>query len=239
MNKKLLIIPCLVLASCQNANSNSTNTGEKEIVPVVMLIGQSNASGTSWSSYLSNHFDQKTINQYRSGFDKVQIAHQCEGFSGNNTPDGEFVSVKLGQGYDQQHFGPEVGMAEYLTKNYGKNIYIIKWAYGGTGLATDWKSPSFSGGNNGWCYDGFVNFAKDSIKALSTKYRVEVKAFCWMQGEEDSVHDEYTKTYGKNKKNNAYPRNLWWKSPKKSHFQQISKEKCSNTNWNKAYSNEK
>ena len=188
MNKKILIIPCLILASCQNNNAESISTG-KEKAQVVMLIGQSNASGVAWNKYLANYVDSETIIQYTFGIDKVKIAHQCEGYAGNKSPEGEFVNVKVGQGYNLEHFGPALGMADYLSKNYGKNVYIIKWAYGGTGLATDWKSPSFSGGNNGWCYDGFVSFAKDSIKALTQNYRVEVKAFCWMQGEEDSVHD--------------------------------------------------
>lgn len=194
--RKIIACICIFLTGCSNKNNVVSDDIEKETIQVVMLIGQSNASGVSKSEYLPNHFSQEQIDKFNNGYEKTKIAYQCEGFFGNTSPLQTFVNVKVGQGYNKQHFGPELGMADYLSKNYEKDIYIIKVAYGGTGLATDWKSPSFSSGKNGNCYDEFVDYAKARIEQLGQYYKVEVKAFCWMQGENDSCNDEYTRVYG-------------------------------------------
>ena len=206
MKKHLFLLSFLALTSCAGnkvsasiIEESSPEVIEKQKAQVVMLIGQSNASGVSKTEYLVKHFSQSKLIEYQMGYEKVHIAFQNEGVYGNVSPNSGFVSVRVGQGYNNAHFGPELGIAEYLYENdYAKDVFIIKVAYGGTGVARDWASPSYSNGYNGYCYDSFVYFANSRLDELKKTYDVEIKAFCWMQGEEDSLHEEDTAAYGNN-----------------------------------------
>ncbi|MGM9632311.1 MAG: sialate O-acetylesterase [Eubacteriales bacterium] len=153
-------------------------------VQVVLLLGQSNAEGHTHSQYLSKTVGEEKAQLYAEGFEEVEICYANT--ISQNTSNGEFVPVKLGQGSFQDRFGPEIGMAEKIAElDPEKRVVIIKYAYGGTTLNNEWRSPS--SGNAGRLYTGAVDYILQQLEALETMdlYPI-VKAICWMQGESDA-----------------------------------------------------
>ncbi len=153
-------------------------------VQVIVLLGQSNAEGTSHVQYLSRTMGEEKAAMYAEGFDEVLIAYQNSITA--NTSNGEFVPVKTGQGHNNTYFGPEVGIAEKISEiDPEKRVVIVKYAYGGTTLNNEWRSPS--SGNAGRLYTGAVEFILNRMEALEAQdlYPI-IKAVCWMQGESDA-----------------------------------------------------
>lgn len=188
----MYMIASLMLAACSPSDSSLPNNGpdgggDKEYsneVQVVLLLGQSNAEGHTHSRFLSKTVGEDKTAEYTTGYDNVKISYACT--ISENTSNGNFVGVKLGQGHSLTQFGPEVGIAEKLSAlDLSKRVYIIKYAYGGTTLATQWRSPSSK--NAGSLYTGAVEYVLEQCHALEDMdlYPV-IRAVCWMQGESDA-----------------------------------------------------
>ena len=187
------MIAAFALTGCELISGFFTTTTTKTEEPpkvysnevqVILLLGQSNAEGSSYSQYLPKTVGEEKAQLYADGFDEVQICYANT--ISQNTSNGQFVSVKLGQGYTTERFGPEVGMAEKIAEvDPEKRVVIIKYAYGGTTLNNEWRSPS--SGNTGRLYTGAVEYIIQQLEALEAMdlYPI-VKAICWMQGESDA-----------------------------------------------------
>lgn len=156
--------------------------GNGKKAKVILLGGQSNASGCSRDEYLKKNVSEDKYKEYKNGFDNVYINY----LSGQNQSFG-FVKCSTLQGEMQESFGPELGMAEKLHELYpDETFFIIKCAWGGTNLYKQWLSPS-SKGETGILYEKFVKYVNTSMKYLISKnYDVEIEGMCWMQGESDS-----------------------------------------------------
>ena len=159
---------------------------------VILLGGQSNASGCSLDEYLKKNVTAEKYAQYQNGFDNVYINY----LSGANMSQA-FVKCASLQGEVPGGFGPELGLAEKLNELYPeKTFFIIKCAWGGTNLYSQWLSPS-SRGRTGKLYKQFVAFAETSIEYLVSKnYDVKIAGMCWMQGESDAFSVENAENYG-------------------------------------------
>ena len=189
--KTLLLI--MLLAGCSSqggqnmnepVNTNEEEQTETSRAKVVVLAGQSNMEGNTWSTYLKNHFSDEQINRYIDGYEHSKIVwNNCWGNYKNINP---YIKVQLGQGMDQVHFGPELGIADALDKAGNKEtIYFIKFGWGGSNLYNQWRSPS--SGTTGPIWPEFISFVKDSLAILDLKgLNPEICALCWMQGESDS-----------------------------------------------------
>lgn len=207
MNKSLrsllLVSTFLFMStSCSNNTSSdqttSTSNGDDNKVQVVILLGQSNMEGHTYSQFLTKTVPDKA-QEYADGYDNVKISfHNSGGYTSNN----QFTSVKLGQGKSVNHFGPEIGIADKLNEANKDNVYLIKYACGSTSLSGHWISPSSRNGTSGGTmYQGAVEYILNAIKALEDMdYYPEIKAICWMQGEDDSNGNQYNNyyTYTKN-----------------------------------------
>lgn len=186
----------LFMASCGSTTPPDSDKPEKEYsneVQVVLLLGQSNAEGHTHSTYLNKTVGEEKTAEYVKGYKNVQISYACT--IADNTSLGEFTDVKLGQGHSLTQFGPEVGIAEKISEiDPQKKVYIIKYAYGGTTLVSQWRSPSSK--NAGGLYTGAVNYAMEQCRKLEDMdlYPV-IKAICWMQGESDASGLSYN-AYG-------------------------------------------
>lgn len=167
----------------------------KKNAKIIVLAGQSNAVGVGYTKYLADHFSANKVAEFEAGYGNVRINF----FSHNFGSDG-FVDTRLGLAQsDKPTFGPEVGIAEMLTEDFGDEIfYIVKYAVGGTNLYHDWLSPSGRGEHSednsdkpsGYCYDGFTELLRKSIAMLEDDgYTPEIRAFCWMQGESDACEE--------------------------------------------------
>ena len=165
--------------------------GEGKTVRVVLLGGQSNASGCSRDDYLQKYVSEEKYEEYQNGYDNVYINY----LSGAKMSNG-FVKCATLQGEVEGCFGPELGIAEKLHEAYpDETIFIIKCAWGGTNLYEQWLSPS-SKGKTGDLYKQFVEFVNTSIDYLESKnYNVKIEAMCWMQGESDSFSTEQGENY--------------------------------------------
>ncbi len=192
MKKFVSICLCLaglMLSGCGSEvpGSSPTDPPQSEEVQVVLLLGQSNAEGHTFYSYLPSSVGQEKYRLYAQGFEDVKISFLTSPTSdapyGSN---GEFVPVRLGQGVAPDRFGPEIGMAEKIAaENLTKKVYIIKYTYGGTTLFSDWRSTS--GGTAGKLYVGAVEYALAQCEKLeSMGLKPVIKAICWMQGETDA-----------------------------------------------------
>ena len=188
---------------------------------IIILAGQSNAVGVGHVACMPKHFDSKTIEKWKKGYEKIQINY----FS-HDKKSGGFVNTSTGcTEVSKDTIGPELGIADMLDKKYpGQEFFIVKCAYGGTSLYRDWLPPGCDGYDEGsfadqyehmilsleagkpirasWCYNELVKILKESVEELKKRgYTPSVRAFCWMQGEADSglpEHvEQYTRLYGK------------------------------------------
>ena len=166
--------------------------GNNKCATVILLGGQSNASGCSLDEYLRKNVSKEKYEQYQNGYDNVYINY----LSGLNLSQ-EFVKCSTLQGELEGSFGPELGLAEKLNEMYPDEMFfIIKCAWGGTDLFSQWLSPS-SSGKVGKLYKQFVAFVETSIKYLISKnYDIKIKGMCWMQGESDSFMVDAASNYG-------------------------------------------
>ena len=169
--------------------SDTLENGNGKKAKVIILAGQSNASGCSLNEYLEMNLPQDEYLEYENGYDNIYINYFV---SGNNISNG-FVRTSTTHGENENHFGPEVGLAAKLHEMYPNELFfIIKYAYGGTNLYEEWLSPS-SEGKTGHLYTGLV---RDSMRYLDSKgYDAKIEGICWMQGESDSFSTENATNY--------------------------------------------
>lgn len=164
---------------------------------VILLGGQSNASGCSLDEYLKRNVSTEKYAEYESGYDNVYINF----LSGAHTSQA-FVKCATLQGEPEGTFGPELGLAEKLHELYpNQTFFIIKCAWGGTNLYEQWLSPS-SFGRTGKLYKQFVAFVETSLKYLVSKnYDIKIEGMCWMQGESDAFSIDASKSYAEHLNN--------------------------------------
>lgn len=183
-----IAVTAVLCSACNNSGGNPSEKPDEPVysneVQVVVLLGQSNAEGHTWSQYLTKTVGEEKAREYAQGYDNVNISYACT--IADNTSNGEFVPVKLGQGHSTAQFGPEIGMAEKISAlDPTKRVYIVKYAYGATSLTTNWRSPSSK--NTGSLYLSAVEYILEQCAKLEAMdLYPEIKAICWMQGEDDS-----------------------------------------------------
>ena len=149
---------------------------------VILLSGQSNASGQSWNEFLQGKVSDEAWERYNQGYQNVQIYYNVDGTNMSNG----FVPVKLGQGPTATQFGPEVGLADFLSQAYPNEIfYIIKVSFSGTSLQNQWKDGTLH----------YATFEENIQTALDKLVDPEIFAMLWMQGESDAMSLADTKLY--------------------------------------------
>ena len=158
---------------------------------VIILIGQSNATGCSLTSYLKDGVGEEKYAELEAGYENVLINFCLDNHS--YTSDGAFLPVDLSCGAGEGYFGPEVGMAEKLSEALpDEKIFILKFSMSGYSLNYHWLydySPSY-------IYESFKIFADTYLGYLASKgYDPKVDAICWMQGESDTSDYKASKYY--------------------------------------------
>ena len=160
---------------------------------VILLSGQSNAAGGTNYGSLGSFYSAEQVARYNQGYDNVLVYASCS--DTNPTPfindTNGFVPCKLGMGSNQYTFGPEVGLADYLSRAYpDETFYIIKAAMSGSSVKDHW-------GTRGAAYKHFDNHVETALETLKEMGKdPEIFAFVWLQGESDSIiMSSYTKKY--------------------------------------------
>jgi len=156
---------------------------EGKPVKVILLLGQSNATGSSINAYLKDNIGEEAYAVYEKGFDSVRINYCLDDH--NATSNGAFVPVDMTCGATNGFFGPEVGMAEVLAAAYPEEtVYILKYTMSGYSLHHHWLCA----GDRGSVYEAcmaFVTTHLNNLRAHGADPRVGV--ICWMQGESDTT----------------------------------------------------
>lgn len=196
----LMILCGVMLLGCSNKNINTLNLdfnftindnlddGNGENVKVILLAGQSNATGVAYHSILKEKVSEDQYNKYCNGQSNVYINYNTE--NGTNKSDG-FVHTNV-ESY--VIYGPEIGLSERLGEEKEK-YFIIKYSYGGSNLYEHWKKE------NECLYKGLITFTNQSIQYLKDKnYNPTIIAMCWMQGESDAFGQTSKKYYNNTKK---------------------------------------
>ncbi len=169
---------------------------------VILLLGQSNATGCSRVEYLKANVTEEQFSEYQAGYDSVKINYSLD--NQKATSDGEFVSVDLSCGASEGFFGPEVGMAEVLSLAFpDEEVFILKFTMSGTSLVNQWLYE----GKRAWIYDALLIFTEKYMDALIEKnYNAKIGAICWMQGESDTGEKSAEKYYDNQSKFVSYLR---------------------------------
>lgn len=177
------IVPDPITMNTDFPLPDSLPDGEGQRVKVILLLGQSNATGASIVEYLKNNVDSEEYEHYRKGFSSVLINYCLDDH--NATSNGEFRAVDLTCGAANGFFGPEVGMADVLSSAFpDEKIIILKYTMSGYTLHYHW----LSNGERGAIYNAFLRFAETYMSYLIEKnYDARIGAICWMQGESDTT----------------------------------------------------
>ena len=183
---------------------NEINAAIPKIAKVILLAGQSNMVGHS----VVGNIDSSLLEKYKKGFDNVKILLSCNPNQTKPVSSDDFVTVRAGMGKlaenGYEYFGPELGLAEYLSENYpDETFYLIKDASGATTLNANWYSPSSL---------GLLSKTELSAKSLYTHLLAQVErgmglladdgidarivSLMWMQGESDSHNMLNANRYG-------------------------------------------
>lgn len=82
-------------------------------------------------------------------------------------------------------FGPEIGLARTLAARERRPLAILKGAFSGTGLRTDWNPAD--PGDGGRCYRALVKeFLLAAATANEESIELRPRALVWVQGESDA-----------------------------------------------------
>ena len=210
--KKLFILFLLLLTcSCKTNTSTSLNSsidysinmetnfeindclndGNNQKAKVIVLLGQSNASGCTYNNYLEMNTSKEEYERYQNGFNNVLINYSIDNRS--YTTNGEFKKVDLTCGVKEGRFGPELGMSDVLSKEFkDETIFILKFTMSGYSLNHHWLNnyERFD------IYNACLIFLETYLDYLISKnYDINLDAICFMQGESDTTEYKASRYY--------------------------------------------
>lgn len=155
-----------------------------EQVDVFLIGGQSNATG---QGYLKNLPDDHSID------DSVMIFHSGGHLDSGAEPMKWHPLRQASESPDR--FGPEIGFGETIAKRLPpRRIAIIKHAYSGTNLHTQWNPDT--PGKQFVVFMDTVRAGLESLRALGDT--PVVRGMIWQQGESDAKSVETAQAYGEN-----------------------------------------
>ena len=192
-DKKIALCGGIVIVHSAEAPDEETVKNEEKaegdnVAKVILLGGQSNATGATSNAYLKNNLTDEEYQKYVNGFSNVKILYvngtTSGGFKITTTTD-SFVDTKIGQGYSTATFGPELGLAAYLSEAFpDETFYIIKYAIGGSGLYAHWNPNDV---DRRICIEQFHDTVEKGLEILEdVGLDPQIVAFLWMQGESDA-----------------------------------------------------
>ncbi len=140
---------------------------------LVCIIGQSNAVG--WTS--SNYNNIVNAN-YKGDIANAKV------FSDFQSDTGSYVQLNIpnNNGSSNDDHGVEPSLMYDLGVDRGEDVYLLKYAVGGTSLASEWNVE-----NEGLLFTNFITYLKRALYALGEATGAEPELhIVWIQGESDS-----------------------------------------------------
>ena len=197
---------CLCLSSCENKDyykidmntdykdTSNIEDGNGNKTKVVLLLGQSNASGCSYNDYLQKNISEEEYQKFENGFENVLINYCID--NQDVSSDGEFKTVYLTCAYEGR-FGPELGIAVILNDNLNnEKVFILKYTMSGYSLNYHWLYSQ----KRAWIYDACIEFVNKYMGELEKfNYDPQISAIYWMQGESYTTYEKANRYY-KNQK---------------------------------------
>lgn len=185
----------IVLLLCLLAPLARVARAEDKAVDLILVAGQSNAVGfdAKPSELSSSPIDQEVLFWWRCGdpppddHDSVSMSRwthlQPQSLGSPKKPKGGRQYGNFAQA--EGGFGPEIGLARTLRQNSEQRLAIVKAAFSGTGMRTDWNPEDT--GDGGACYRSLVAETKAAIAAAeSDGIKLRIRALAWVQGESDA-----------------------------------------------------
>ncbi len=182
----------------------SADLGAEEVRDLVLVAGQSNAVGyDAYASELpADPGDEKVLFWWRCG-DPPPDVHDStstrQWTSLRPQPIGDPIpkinaSGDTASGLKRQYgnfgkpgggFGPEMGFARSWRKNADTPLAIVKVAFSGTSMATDWNPDD--AGPGGACYRALIEESRAAISSAKERgITLRLRALIWVQGESDA-----------------------------------------------------
>jgi alpha-galactosidase len=113
--------------------------------------------------------------------------------------------LTVGFGSSSNQIGPELGFGSVIGDAYTEDVLIIKTAWGGKSLQTDFRPPSAvlnRGGEVGFYYNEILNQVNTVLGDIGTYAPgytdYEIKGFGWHQGFNDRINTSATAEYEAN-----------------------------------------
>ena len=188
--------------NCDFPEAQTTVKGTGERVRVILLLGQSNATGCSLNDYLKKAVGDEKYAEYEKGYDSVLINYCLDDHKYSSS--GAFLPVDLTCAAGEGCFGPEVGMAEVLSAAYpDETVILLKYSMSGYSLHHHW----LCNGERGSIYQACLSFVNTYMKALREQnLDARIGAVCWMQGESDTTDFKGARYYDNQTKFASYLR---------------------------------
>ena len=198
----ILMLCYLCLSSCENKDyykidmntdykdTSNIEDGNGNKTKVVLLLGQSNASGCSYNDYLQKNISEEEYQKFENVFENVLINYCID--NQDVSSDGEFKTVDLTCAYEGR-FGPELGIAVILNDNLNnEKVFILKYTMSGYSLNYHWLYSQ----KRAWIYDACIEFVNKYMGELEKfNYDPQISAICWMQGESDTTYKKANRYY--------------------------------------------
>ena len=173
---RVLLFSLLLLLFCMSALATVAQAADFE---VFLIGGQSNATGRGDSSQLTGTLAAPQTDVY---------FYWHQGLAATNAAlaDDTLLALQPGSGHgtygtvNPNEFGPELGFGRSMADAFpDHNIFIIKYAYGGSNLHTDWSA-------GGAKYATFLDTTAAGLAAItSAGHTVHMAGMLWQQGEAD------------------------------------------------------
>lgn len=192
--------------------SSSPHAAEKAKAPkgplkVFILSGQSNMQGhaaTNTLDYLGEDPKYGKLLGKIKGKDGSWKVRDDVWIWYNQGKKGD-LSIGYGalKGPHGPYFGPELAFGIVMGECLDEQVLLIKVAWGGRALATDFLPPS--AGGPGKAYTDMVKHVKDTLGDIKTHFPdydkdkgYEIAGFLWFQGWNDMIKKDRTAAYTKN-----------------------------------------
>lgn len=205
----VLLLICTLLCGCAEQQPDATDPtywlnmgldfpisdtlpdGQGQKAKVILLLGQSNATGCSLTSYLQQNVAPEEYTEFETGYPSVLINYCMDDHK--YSTQGAFIPVAVDCGAGTGYFGPELGIAQTLAQAYpDEQIFILKYTMSGYSLHHHWLCDKQRGSIYEACM-GFVRTYMDYL--LSCNYDAKIGAICWMQGESDTTDFKASRYY--------------------------------------------
>ena len=172
----------------------ATSAQENKVIDIYVIAGQSNAAGCATISSLDASRKKQV---YTDGFEDIYFYGRVDADESLNA-NGPFNTfdkvVKFGQGFDDDRFGAEIGIADIISQSGTENeSLIVKYASGSLNITSNWCPPSKNDGQGGTWYDGCMDTVQSAVTHYSELgYTINLKGTFWMQGEAESENGNGT-----------------------------------------------